>query len=389
MVNNIPFLPVFLSSFFILYLNLVLNDDMKVAITSPSLNVNINISGVSSLVNNIIEYNKSVSYIHLLVGRADNEKITFLKRASKIFGSYRNLFQLLTTNGFDLLHFNFVLYPKSTYRDMVTFMICKAFRKKIIVHFHGGTYLLKKPNDLFTLKLIKYLLNKADKIFVLSPVEKNALMQLYHVSNVEVLTNAVDTNLFKWGGDKKNPKKVKFLFLGRLHKTKGVQLMIQAFEKLRGKGYPVKLIICGDGPLRDYVETKAKEIDAIDYRGTVFGQQKIDVINECKVFVLPSLYGEGLPMALLEAMSCGLIPVVSTDGSMKYVIEHEVNGLMVQINDLDALIEAMTRAMKDDELTQRISKNARTTVINNYNWDNYLMELNNLYADVCEEKVLV
>jgi len=354
---------------------------MKVAINSPSLNVNINISGVSSLVNTIIEHNKGVHYIHLVYGKADSERGEFYKRVSEILGSYKHLFKLLKNDNFDLFHFNLVLYPKSIYRDVITFAITKAFKKGIIIHLNGGTYLHKKPKNLLTTRLIKYMLNKADKVIALTRLEKDALAQLYHTTAVAILPNTVDTMVFKPTGSKADTGNIKFLFLGRLHESKGLQLLITAFEALINKGYDAELVICGDGHLRDYVQAKAREVNAIKFMGVIAGQQRIEVINESDVFVLPSLYGEGIPLALLEAMACGLVPVVSTDGSMREIIENGSNGLLVKINDLNSLTEAMERVVKDKSLRESIAKKALATVRDNYNWDNYLVQLNNLYDE--------
>lgn len=358
---------------------------MKVAINSPSLDVNINISGVSSLVNEIIAHNAQASYIHLIYGKADSEKGVFLKRFWEIAGANLLLLKLLYKNAFDLVHFNLVLYPKSIYRDVITYAICRVFKKSIIIHLHGGTYLLRKPQDALTLKLIKYMLKSAAVVIALSSAEKDAVENLYGITGVKILPNAVDTVQFAFEARKKRGK-TKFLFLGRLHQSKGLELLIPAFEKLYQKGYPVELIICGDGHLKAYVVAKARENAGIQYRAVVSGKERLEVMRECDVFLLPSLYGEGLPLALLETMSCGLVPIVTGDGSMKSVIQNRVNGLLVKTNDPGDLAAAMELALTDETLMSEIAAAASRTVGDHYNWPGYIDSLNKLYAGVLPGK---
>lgn len=66
---------------------------------------------------------------------------------------------------------------------------------------------------------------------------------------------------------------------------------------------------------------------------------------------------------------------------MKDVIEHESNGLLVKINDLNALTEAMERFVNDKSLREGIAKKAIATVRDHYNWDNFLVQLNSLYDE--------
>src|ERR1700743_1318100 len=192
---------------------------MRILITAPSLNVNKNVSGISSIVKTIIDYNHEVLYIHLLAGSPDNEK-SKAKTAYAIVKSYLFLFELLVKNKFDILHVNLALNPKSIYRDYITIRICRLFNQKILVHLHGGKYLLEIPSEKTTNNLIRHILGNADEVIVLSDFEKSMVESLYGVSQTSVLPNAVDTHLFKFKKPQKKSNELKFLFLGRLHESK-------------------------------------------------------------------------------------------------------------------------------------------------------------------------
>lgn len=71
--------------------------------------------------------------------------------------------------------------------------------------------------------------------------------------------------------------------------------------------------------------------DDFIFKGVVSGDEKLKAIQLSDYFVLPS-YSEGLPISLLETMSCGLIPIVSDDESLSLIVEHRVNGIVVKRN---------------------------------------------------------
>ena len=225
------------------------------------------------------------------------------------------------------------------------------------------------------------MLTTANKVVALSTFEKITIESLYNISDVKILPNAVDTKVYQLTNAHKNRDKLKFLFMGRLHESKGIELVINAFEALVKRGYQIELLICGNGPLKDLVQRKAEGNVDIKYGGTVLGKRKIDIMNECDIFLLPSLYGEGIPMALLEAMACGLVPIVSNDGSMKYIIEDYTNGFLVNTNSVHDLTEKMEKIIKDKSLLSVLSTNAVNTVTSDFSITDYLQRLNRLYEN--------
>jgi glycosyltransferase involved in cell wall biosynthesis len=84
-------------------------------------------------------------------------------------------------------------------------------------------------------------------------------------------------------------------------------------------------------------------------------------------------------MALLEAMACGLAPIVSTDGSMKYIIDNSSNGFLVKKNSVPDLVDKMEMVIKNKSLLSVISANAIDTITSNFGISDYLHNLNGLY----------
>ena len=162
------------------------------------------------------------------------------------------------------------------------------------------------------------------------------------------------------------PREQTIVAVGRLAPQKGYDVLLRAFA-LAAAGAPAwKLAILGDGADRAALLCLAEEL-GIAGRVALHGYRRValhgykpepaDVLCRASIYVMSSRY-EGFPNALLEAMACGL-PVVSTAwvgaGEM---ITHELDGLLVPVDDVGALAAALERLVDDDALRARLGKNA-------------------------------
>lgn len=164
-----------------------------------------------------------------------------------------------------------------------------------------------------------------------------------------IIFNPVSDAFFKTAPAAMQEKKI--VTCGRLDKQKRFDLLIDAFGKVCDEFPDYTLEIYGVGALQEKLQA---QIDALGR------QDKIQLMGRCEdvpntiktasLFVLSSDY-EGLPNALMEAMVLGL-PVISTDcggGGARALIEDGVDGLLVPVNDVDALAEAIRKNLADPE----------------------------------------
>ena len=179
----------------------------------------------------------------------------------------------------------------------------------------------------------------------------------------ERIPNAVDTRLFSPGG-RVNAERPTILCVGRLHDAqKRLSDVIRALALLPPYW---RLEIAGNGPDREMLERLAADLgiaDRIRYLGFVSrGTELRDLYRRATVLALPSVY-EGLPMVLLEAMSCGT-PVVGSDiAAIAEVIDHARTGLLVPVGAPDRLAAALRNAAtRRDELGSA----ARTEILAHY-----------------------
>ena len=148
----------------------------------------------------------------------------------------------------------------------------------------------------------------------------------------------------------------------RLVEPKNHELLIEAGKRLRDKNIDFVISIFGEGPLYNFLKNKIWQHNLQSYvllHG--FNSDMQSIMGMFDVFVLSSRH-EGLPMALLEAMSLGL-PVVCTNvGGMREIVKNGFNGLLVSPRDPSAMAEALIRIKNDPELAWSLAGNAKETV---------------------------
>ena len=144
--------------------------------------------------------------------------------------------------------------------------------------------------------------------------------------------------------------------VGRLEKQKNQLMLINAYSNGIDRDY--KLIIYGEGPYRKVLEDRISELKLNDFVLLPGSAENIlEKIKTASLFVLTSNY-EGMPNALAEAMCIGL-PVISTkvSGASDLIDENE-NGILIDLNDEDGLIDNIKKLINDNKLREKLSKNA-------------------------------
>lgn len=153
---------------------------------------------------------------------------------------------------------------------------------------------------------------------------------------------------------------VLFGSVGRLHEAKRQRLALQALRRLLDAGVPAALVIVGDGDQRAALDS---EIDALGLQrhARLLGARRDvpELLAGMDVFVLPSRT-EGYSLALVEA-SASALPIIATQvGGNAEIVAHDVTGLLVPRDDLDALTQAMTRLAGNQPLRLLLGQAART-----------------------------
>ena len=165
----------------------------------------------------------------------------------------------------------------------------------------------------------------------------------------------------------------------RLAEPKNLQMLIKAGQYLVEREIPFKISIFGDGPLKQELQNLIERYalsDKVELHG--FELEIQSVINALDVFVLCSIH-EGLPMALLEAMFLKT-PVVCTEViGIQEVVENGVNGLLVPLNDSNALAESLITLYHKQDLASKLANHAKVLLDEKFSLSKTNELLCNLY----------
>lgn len=184
---------------------------------------------------------------------------------------------------------------------------------------------------------------------------------------VELVHCGVDTDLFSF---RQRSTHRRLVCVARLEPTKGQVDLLRAFDIARRELDGLTLDVIGDGADRGRLERLSRELgisEAVRFAGALPTEQVREALAEAEVFVLPSVRHpsgrmDGIPVALMEAMACGL-PVVATRLSgIPELVVHEETGLLTPPESPEHLAAAVCRLARDPALASRLAAGARERV---------------------------
>lgn len=220
-----------------------------------------------------------------------------------------------------------------------------ATRKADIAHIVNITGLGISKDKFFLAKFVNLLykisFKKTNVIFLQNEEGMRYFYEkrIYPKKTFLLPGSGVNLNEFKF---KKYPEdnNLKFVFIGRIMKQKGIDLYIRAAEEIHNK-YPQKNIefhICGflEG---DYSKKifKAKENKTIIYHGLL--PSTLEILEECHCIIHPSYYPEGISNVLLEAASIGRVIITTYNSGCREVVNQGKNGYLFEAGNLNGLVE--------------------------------------------------
>jgi glycosyltransferase involved in cell wall biosynthesis len=164
---------------------------------------------------------------------------------------------------------------------------------------------------------------------------------------VHVVRCGVDA-AFLAGGPQPVADNRRFVCVGRLCEQKGQLLILDALAVLAREGVPFELVLAGDGPMRDEVERRVRELDLGD-RVRITGWISSEVVRkellEARVLMLPS-FAEGLPVVLMEALALGRPAITTFVAGIPELVEHGATGWLIPAGSVPALAAAARRALE-------------------------------------------
>lgn len=184
---------------------------------------------------------------------------------------------------------------------------------------------------------------------------------------------------------KEFPKKlepIKVFFMARFVKNKGIDVLLEAIQKLNEMGYSskIKFRLGGKGALWDSINSNNKFFNVV-LSGYLSDSELEEAYLNSDIFLLPTLF-EGMPTVVLEAMSSGLPCIVSDVGGVPELID-ENTGYLIERNSSDAVVKALIDFYNlTDESKRKLGTNSRKKVENLFTWKKLAEDHMNLFKKI-------
>ena len=291
----------------------------------------------------------------------------------------------------DIVHASLTLSPL----DFALPEICEELNLPLIATFHppfdSKLRNLKSSTQYLTYQLYAPFLARYDRVIVFSEIQRDLLIKLgVAAAKIAIIPNGVDENKYSPGySHLKYQLQARRLFVyqGRIATEKNIEALLKAWKHSH-LGNDCKLLIVGDGPLRNSLQTSYDKKHNIIWLGFVAEEERrIDILRAADVFILPSLV-EGLSISLLEAMSCGVACIATDAGADGEVLDAGA-GVVLDTQGVATQLKTLLPLFRDQpEMTDLLGNKARQRVLQRYNLRQNLDKLESLYAEVVNAQPL-
>ena len=267
--------------------------------------------------------------------------------------------KILRNNEFDIIN------PQS---PITTSLPCSLFKRKFFitahgVHNKGFSRLYKEKKEFFVSSIAsvlyrlmeKFNIKKARGIICLG---RDTFDYYSKFNKCVIIPNGVDSKRFS---SKSRERKKLIVSIGRLTEQKAVDKLILAMDKLPD----YKLNIIGLGDLEEQIKDLCKERKNCQFLGYKAQEEIIPYLREARFTILPSLF-EGLPISMLEAMSCGVIPIATGVGDILSVVKEGKTGFVLRNSSPEEIVEVVRKAERKN--LKEISSNCSDMIRKNYSW---------------------
>jgi glycosyltransferase involved in cell wall biosynthesis len=224
--------------------------------------------------------------------------------------------------------------------------------------------------------------NKTVNIYIAPSqfIQRKASLFNVEKNKIKVINNHIKDNEIS---SEISPKGEYWLYFGRLAKEKGIQNLISALSNINDKS---KLKIAGNGPYKEYLKTlvnKLKLNDRVEFLGKKQGKELKDLIKNSKAVIVPSIWPENFPFALLETLALGKPAIVADSGGMPEIIQDNENGFIFKAGNIDSLNDKM---IKIDSINYKEMANKALVSSKKYRLSKTIDELIDVYKKLVDKE---
>ena len=347
------------------------------------------VSGVSTHLNHLFDSTLGDRF-HLSqyqVGSADRGEGT-LDTLLRVITSPFGLTARLLRDQPSIVHINTSFNPKAYWRDLTYMAAAKILRRKIVYQVHGGPF----PGDFFAnnrvlTAMLRRILSWPDVVVLLSTRHMQAYRDFAPAAKLAMVAYGVEIHDADLNIERYAPAgPLQIVNIGRFVQAKGIFDIVDAVGILRSRGIRVRVRFVGSGPEEQQLRRAIVDAgldDRMELLEPVFGHAKQQLWRSANVLALPS-YSEGLPLALLESMCAGTVPVITPVGGIPDVMQNQVHGLFVSPRNPIEVADALQQLHEDREGLRRMAIAGRQRIVDQYSVGRFASEFQSLYADLVQ-----
>ncbi len=292
------------------------------------------------------------------------------------FRGILKIITLIKKRKYDIIHVH--LFPADIFAASASLFL----PKDIVWIFSEHNDYNRRRSYKFCKILDGFTYSRYSKIICVSKQVEFALLNWIpsNKGKTKVIPNAIPIPKFL------NPCPVKtydILFVGRLTKQKGVEILLKAVKVLKDEyGRNLKIAIVGDGELKEQLNNLTVEL-GVNREVKFLGVRKDvkELMVSSKIFVLPSRW-EGFGIVIIEAMS-NMLPIIATSvGGIPEIIENGKDGILVPPENPKALARAISNLLENEELREKLSKAAYKKVKEEFSIKKYSVQMLDLYRSL-------
>jgi glycosyltransferase involved in cell wall biosynthesis len=225
-----------------------------------------------------------------------------------------------------------------------------------------------------TWRYMHWFYGQLDTVFVNSEEYRESWIKRgFDPEKLKILPRGLDTELFH--PTRRNPAffekfgatngQVRLLYVGRVSREKDLDLLAEAYRRLRDDGLSIQLFIVGHGP---YSQTLSEALPEAFFTGYLAGKDLAAAYASADIFVFPSTT-DTFGNVIIEAQASGVPVVVSDSGGPKELVENNETGLITKAHDVEDLTRAIRDLVLDSDRRKSMGNHARESVINR-TWPN-------------------
>jgi phosphatidylinositol alpha-mannosyltransferase len=240
----------------------------------------------------------------------------------------------------------------------------------------------------YSSRLLRRWFRRLDGKIAVSPAAER-LVSRYFPGYFNIIPNGVNLDLFT--GTEPYPRlrdgRRTILFVGRMEKRKGLKYLLRAFIRVKTEMPDARLVIVGDGKLREKYERLIERIGIEDviFTGYVSDEEKARYLASADVLCAPNTGNESQGYVLLEAMASGTPVVASNIDGFAGVVTHGVEGFLALPKDADALALSLVHILADAERRAALGQGARARA-EQFAWDRIAQRVLTYYERLLYER---